>query len=173
MNRPVIDLPRRDRNPQNPLSKRETEQNPVPDRQNRLRKFILMQTKSVMTKNVLTIGPQMTLRELEHLFETHDFNGLPVVQGHHLIGIVTKFDFLKNFVFTSGSVFPHYDELMKRTVEEIMTREVCTVHPDTPLTRVLQMMVEMKNKSFPVVDEKNRLQGMISRGDLVRAMNGH
>ena len=70
MNRPVTNLPRRDHNPQNTLFKRETEQNPVPDRQNRLRKFILLQTKSAMTKDVLTIGPQMTLRELEHLFET-------------------------------------------------------------------------------------------------------
>jgi CBS domain-containing protein len=49
------------------------------------------------------------LRELEHLFETHDFNGFPVVEGHHLLGIVTKFDFLKNFVFTPSTVFPHYD----------------------------------------------------------------
>jgi CBS domain-containing protein len=131
-----------------------------------------MQTKDVMTKFALTVSRQLSLRELEHLFETYDFNGFPVVEDHHLVGIVTKFDFLKNFVFTPSTVFPHYDELMKRTVEEIMIKKVCTVHSTTPLTRVLQLMVETRDKSFPVVDEKNRLVGVISRGDIVRALKG-
>ncbi len=150
-----------------PLTPRESAR-----RQVRLQKFLAMQTKDVMTKLVLTVSRHVTLRELEHLFETHDFNGFPVVEGHRLLGIVTKFDFLKNFVFTPSTVFPHYDDLMKRTVEEIMTRNVCTVHPTTPLTRVLQMMVETRDKSFPVVDDKNRLVGIISRGDIVRAFAG-
>jgi len=131
-----------------------------------------MQTKDVMTKLALTVSRQLSLRELEHLFETYDFNGFPVVEDHHLIGIVTKFDFLKNFVFTPSTVFPHYDALMKRTVEEIMVKKVCTVHSTTPLTRVLQLMVESRDKSLPVVDEKNRLVGVISRGDIVRALQG-
>ena len=150
-----------------PLTPRESAR-----RQVRLQKFLAMQTKDVMTKLVLTVSRHVTLRELEHLFETHDFNGFPVVEGHRLLGIVTKFDFLKNFVFTPSTVFPHYDDLMKRTVEEIMTRNVCTVHPTTPLTRVLQMMVETRDKSLPVVDDKNRLVGIISRGDIVRALRG-
>ena len=150
-----------------PLTPRESAR-----RQARLQKFLAMQTKDVMTKLVLTVSRHVTLRELEHLLETHDFNGFPVVEGHRLLGIVTKFDFLKNFVFTPSTVFPHYDDLMKRTVEEIMTRNVCTVHPTTPLTRVLQMMVETRDKSLPVVDDKNRLVGIISRGDIVRALRG-
>jgi CBS domain-containing protein len=150
-----------------PLTPRESAR-----RQVRLQKFLAMQTKDVMTKLVLTVSRHVTLRELEHLLETHDFNGFPVVEGHRLLGIVTKFDFLKNFVFTPSTVFPHYDDLMKRTVEEIMTRNVCTVHPTTPLTRVLQMMVETRDKSLPVVDDKNRLVGIISRGDIVRALRG-
>ncbi len=141
-------------------------------RQIRLQKFLCMQTKDVMTKLVLTISQHLTLRELEPLFETHDFNGFPVVEGRHLIGLVTKFDFLKNFVFTPDTVFPHYDDLMKRSVKEVMTQNVCTVHLATPLTRVLQMMVETRDHSFPVVDEKNRLAGIISRGDIVRALRG-
>jgi len=141
-------------------------------RQARLLEFLAMRTKDVMTKCVLTVSQTVTLRELEHLFESHDFNGFPVVEGHHLIGIVTKFDFLKNFVFTLSTVFPHYEDLMKRTVEEIMIKKVSTVHPSTPLTRVLQLLVESRDKSFPVVDEKDRLVGMISRGDIIQALKG-
>jgi CBS-domain-containing membrane protein len=115
-------------------------------RQRRLQKFLVMQTRAVMTKTVLTVNRKLTLRELEQLFEAHDFNELPVVEGRFLIGIVTKFDFLKNFVFTPNTVFPHYDDLMKRTVGQIMTPSVCSVHPTTPLTRVLQMMVELPRR---------------------------
>jgi CBS domain-containing protein len=141
-------------------------------RQQCLVSFVKLQTKAAMTKTVLTIPRRMTLRELDYLFEIHDFNSFPVVEDHHLIGIVSKFDFLKNFIFTPNSVFPDYDELMKRMVEEIMTLEVHTVHLTTPLTRVLQMMVDLKNKSFPVVDDKGRVLGIISRGDIIRALNG-
>ena len=141
-------------------------------RQNRLQRFLSMQTKDVMTKLVITASRDLTLRELETLFEVHDFNGLCVVEGHRLVGVVTKFDFLRNFIFTPGTVFPHYDELMKRTVGEIMTTKLCTVHPSSPLTRVLEMMVTTRDKSFPVVDGKNRLVGIISRGDIVRALKG-
>jgi CBS domain-containing protein len=141
-------------------------------RKRRLHSFLTLQTNAAMTKDVLAVPPWMTLGELEGLFEAHDFNGFPVVEGRHLIGILTKFDFLKTFIFTPDSIVPPYDKLMKRTVEEIMTREVCTVHPSTPLPRVLQMMVEMRNQSFPVVDESNCLLGMISRGDIIRALKG-
>lgn len=154
-----------------------TRPSPVPSRMSetdslhqtgRLQRFLLVQAKEVMTQPVATVSPQMTLRELESFFEIYGFNGIPVVEDHHVVGMVTQFDFLKHFVFTPGSVFPHYDDLMKRTVNEIMSREVNSVHPDTPLTRVLQMMVDTRDKSLPVVDDKQRLVGIISRGDIVR-----
>ena len=154
------------RQPHVALRPNETGSAPKPGR---LQRFLIMQAKDVMTQPVVSVSPRVTLRELEKLFEVHKFNGVPVVEKHHVIGMVTQFDFLKHLVFTSGSVFPHYDELMKHTVEQIMTRGVCTVHPDTPLTRVLQMMVDTRDKSLPVVDDKKRLGGMISRGDVVRA----
>jgi CBS-domain-containing membrane protein len=159
-----------DRARRQPASPAPSTQHEGARRQARLLTFLGMQTKDVMTKLALTVSRQLSLRELEHLFETYDFNGFPVVEDHRLIGIVTKFDFLKNFVFTPSSVFPHYDDLMKRTVEEIMMRKVCTVHSSTPLTRVLQLMVDTRDKSLPVVDEKNRSVGIISRGDIVRAL---
>ena len=139
-------------------------------REKRLQEFLVTPTKSAMKKNVITVTAKTTLHELEHLFETHDFNGFPVVEGHRLVGIVTKFDFLRNFIFTPNTVFPHYDDLMKRTVKQIMTGQTQTVHPTTPLPRVLQLIVETRQKLIPVVDEKNRLLGIISRGDLIRAM---
>ena len=159
-----------DRVKRQPASPAPSAQHESARRQARLLTFLGMHTRDVMTKLALTVSRQLSLRELEHLFETYDFNGFPVVEDHRLIGLVTKFDFLKNFIFTPSTVFPHYDELMKRTVEEIMVKKVCTVHSATPLTRVLQLMVETRDKSFPVTDEKDRLLGIVSRGDIVRAL---
>jgi len=126
-------------------------------KQEQLERFVILQTKSAMKRNVLKIPMRMTLRVVGLLFEVYDFNGLPVVEDRHLVGIVTKLALLKTFSLTPHSVVPHYDELMELTAGEIMTRDVYTVHPDTPLTHVLQMMIETANKSFPVVDEKHRL----------------
>ena len=51
-----------------------------------------------MTPAVKTVTRQVTLRDLEALFEKHEFNAFPVVEAE--LGIVTKFDFLQAFAFT-------------------------------------------------------------------------
>ncbi|MFQ5668063.1 MAG: HPP family protein [Candidatus Binatia bacterium] len=122
-----------------------------------------------MTRPVTTVSPDATASELEQLFERYDYNSFPVVRDDHIEGIVTKFDFLRNFVFTPESVVPHYEALMQRRVADIMQRDVTTVAPDLPLTRVLQNMVDMRTKSFPVLSG-GRLLGIISREDVIRAV---
>ena len=123
-----------------------------------------------MTRAVTTVARQTTMRELEKLFEKHDFNSFPVVEDKKMLGIVTKFDFLRAFAFTTGQMVPHYDELMRRPVAEVMTEAVVHVEPKQPLTRVLQLMVSLKNRSFPVMGLDRQLLGMISREDLMRAL---
>jgi CBS domain-containing protein len=123
-----------------------------------------------MTRAVTTVTRQLSLRDLEALFEKHDFNSFPVVEEGKMVGIVTKFDFLKAFAFTTGQIVPHYDDLMKRPVAEIMTEAVVHVEPTTPLTRVLEMMVNLKTRSFPVIGPGRELLGMISREDVMRAL---
>ena len=90
-----------------------------------------------MTRAVTTVTRQTTMREREALFEKHDFNSFPVVEQGKMLGIVTKFDFLRAFAFTTAQMVPHYDELMRRPVGEMMTEAVGRVEPATPLTRVL------------------------------------
>ena len=87
-----------------------------------------------------------------------------------MLGIVTKFDFLRAFAFTTGQMVPHYDELMKRPVADVMTEAVVHVEPTAPLTRLLQLMVSLKARSFPVVGAEQQLMGIISREDVMRAL---
>src|SRR5215813_2668053 len=87
-----------------------------------------------------------------------------------MVGLVTKFDFLKAFAFTTGQMLPHYDELMGRTVGEVMTEAVVHIEPAAPLTRALQLMVNLKARSLPVLTLDKQLVGMIAREDIMRAL---
>jgi CBS domain-containing protein len=133
-------------------------------------RFLQCTAGQYMTAAVTTVTRRVTMRELEELFERHDFNSFPVVENGALLGIVTKFDFLRAFAFTTAQMAPHYDELMRRTVAEMMTEAVVHVEPDMPLTRVLQLMVSVRARSFPVMSRERRLVGMISREDVMRAL---
>jgi CBS-domain-containing membrane protein len=59
---------------------------------------------------------------------------------------------------------------MGTTVDEIMTTDVIAVDPDTRLQRVLQLMIEHRIKSLPVIDQWRNLVGIIAREDVMRAM---
>ena len=123
-----------------------------------------------MTREAKTVSRDITLRELEDLFEKDDFNAYPVEERSKIVGLVSKFDFLASFVFTPASMVPRYDDLMKRTVANIMTPDFIYVRGDTKLTRVLQLMVNHHIRSMPVIEGDQRLVGMISREDVMRAL---
>jgi CBS domain-containing protein len=59
---------------------------------------------------------------------------------------------------------------MNRTVADEMTPDFIYVRSDTKLTRVLQLMVEHRIRSVPVIDGGHRLAGIIARADILRAL---
>src|SRR5258708_12395540 len=124
-----------------------------------------------MTRDVKTVTRSVSLRELGDLFEKDDFNAYPVEEGSQMVGLVSKFDYLACFIFTPAHMIPRYDELMKRTVTDVMTSEFIYVGGDTKLTRVLQLMVDHRLRSLPVIDSDQRLAGMISPEDLIRPLH--
>ena len=131
-------------------------------------RFLECTVSQYMTRSVETVTRRISLRQLEALFEQHDFNAFPVVEERKMVGIITKFDFLRAFIFTTGQMVPRYDDFMKHLVEEVMTEAVVHVEPTAPLTRVL--LVNLKARSFPVVDGNQQLVGIISREDVMRAL---
>jgi len=123
-----------------------------------------------MTRTVKTVTREVTMRELQGLFERDDFNAYPVEEQAHVLGLVTKFNFLNCFAFTPSRMVPHYDDLMKRTVAAVMTPEFIYVNASTGLTRVLQLMVDHRIRSIPVIEADHLLAGIISREDVMRAL---
>jgi CBS-domain-containing membrane protein len=125
-----------------------------------------------MTRTVKTVGRDTTMRELQRMFDEGDFNAFPVCENDDVVGLVTKFDFLKCFAFTPGRMVPSYDDLLSRGVAEVMTPEFIYVDAGTKLTRVLQLMVDHRMKGIPVLDARQRLVGIIAREDIMRALAG-
>ena len=143
---------------------------PLDERSGGLYRFLGCATDQYMTRAVISVTGAVTMVELEALFERYDFNSFPVVEEGRILGIVTKFDFLRVFVFTTEQMVPHYDVLMRRQVADVMTKAVTHVEPTTPLTRVLELMVSLATRSLPVLSLEHELVGIISREDVMRAL---
>jgi CBS domain-containing protein len=77
---------------------------------------------------------------------------------------------LRCFAFTPSQIVPRYADLMKRTVADVMTSDFIYVRPETRLTRVLQLMVEHRLRSIPVIDGDQKLAGIIAREDILKAL---
>jgi CBS-domain-containing membrane protein len=135
-----------------------------------LYKFLEKTVAGYMTRTVKTVAREDTVRGLSEMFERDDFNSYPVEDDAQVVGIVTKFDLLKCFVFTPSQMVPPYEHLMNRTVGDLMTSEFIYVRTDTKLTRVLQLMVDHRIRSVPVIDSNHRLVGIIARRDVLRAL---
>ena len=134
-------------------------------------KFLQQTVADYMTQNVKTVTRELRVGELNEMFERDDFNTYPVEEDTQIIGLVTKFDVLKCFAFTPSQMVPHYDDLMNRTVADIMISAFIYVAADTRLTRVLQLMVEHRIRSIPVMDNEHRLVGIVTRRDVLRALS--
>jgi CBS domain-containing protein len=135
-----------------------------------LYRFLETHVAEYMTASVDTVTRDITMRELQARFERDDYNAYPVVENQHVVGLVTKFDFLECFAFQPSHMVPRYADLMNRTVADVMTPDFIYVHRDTRLTRVLQLMVEHHMRSIPVIDGARKLAGIVSREDIMRAL---
>lgn len=132
--------------------------------------FLAYRVRHVMTENVVAVEPTTPLSEVGALFDQHDFNAMPVVDGaRNVVGWVSKLDFLEAFAFSTQSIIPAYEKVIEKPVETVMTRALLSVDPDHPLTTVLGKMVASRHKSLPVLDN-DRLVGVIAREDVLRAI---
>jgi CBS domain-containing protein len=147
-----------------------------------------MQTaREIMTKDVITVKKETTIRELAELFTSRHIGNVPVVDDDgNLIGIVSESDLIeqdKNFhIPTVISLFDwiiylesekKFEKELKRmtaqTVGDIYMQDVETVSPDTPINDIADIMSNRKIHSLPVVEGK-KIVGIVSRIDLIRTM---
>jgi predicted transcriptional regulator len=72
-----------------------------------------MQVKDIMSKNVITTNPEARVSDVAKLLHQHKIHGIPVVDGKHLVGIITETDF-----FIKGEVEIHLPSLMRKKREK-------------------------------------------------------
>ena len=123
-----------------------------------------MQVVDLMTTDVIRVAPETGIKEAARLMFRHRVSGLPVVDGDgFLAGIITEADFLRVEVAQHESNRPTPVE----TVGDIMSSGVVTIPADAPVTEAARIMVVQDVKRLPVVDDENRMLGIISRLDIV------
>jgi CBS domain-containing protein len=132
--------------------------------------FLAYRVGDVMSREVATVRPEASIAEVEDLFEARDFDALPVVdETGALVGVVSKLDVLRAYIFSPETLVPRYEEIRSHPARSVMTARPFAVEPDVPLTRLLETLVATRVKSLPVV-EKGRLVGMVAREDVIRAL---
>ena len=116
-----------------------------------------------------TVAPEMTVGDLLRLFSSNEFDSYPVVREGQMVGVVSRADSIKPFAIKPASAL-EFDKIMGTTVAEIMSSQVITVGPDAMLEQVVQLMTTLDFESFPVIDNENRVTGIIAREDVIRAL---
>ncbi|CAH1683600.1 BON domain-containing protein [Hyphomicrobiales bacterium] len=149
------------------------------------RKEQAMKASDVMTTTVMSVPANATIADTVQLLIEHGYSGLPVVEASgQLVGIVTEGDLLRraelgtetkrprwlSYILGPGRLAEDYVQAHARRVEEVMTREVATVAPDSSLEDVVALMESKSVKRIPVVRD-GRLIGIITRADLLKALN--
>jgi len=145
--------------------------------------------QDIMTKDVITISKDSTLADLSKLLLKNKISGVPVIDKEgRLVGMATDADIIREDM---EPIFPFYfdplvinygyieniekyqkdmKEHLETRIEEVMARRVKTVHKDTPISDVARIIVRNKINRVPVVDENNKLLGIIARSDIIESM---
>ncbi|NMA02259.1 MAG: CBS domain-containing protein [Clostridia bacterium] len=144
-----------------------------------------MNAEDIMIRDVLTISPEDGIEKVAKILVETGISGLPVVnEDGKVVGIITEGDlvyqqkklnipaylnFLDILVPLGREEF--LEDLKKMTafkVEDLMTKDVIMVGKKTNITEIATLMVENKINRVPVVDQEQRLLGIITRHDIIK-----
>lgn len=141
-----------------------------------------MLARDVMTSEVVTATPTMSVEALTRLLLDKGVSGVPVVgAGGEVLGVVSEADLLRRlqsprrqkwwlaFLADRVEMATEFARIHGRRVEDVMNQPAVTVAEETPVEEVAQILEEHRIKRVPVVRE-GRLVGIVSRRDLVRAL---
>jgi CBS domain-containing protein len=120
--------------------------------------------RDLMTSKVETVRPDQTAREAANFMLSADTGSIPVCENDRVIGMITDRDIAVRGVAAGKGPDCSVSELMSRDV-------VCARHGDD-VNAVADLMSEAKVRRLPVLDDDDRLIGMVSLGDLARETSG-
>lgn len=157
-----------------------------------------MFVKNRMTRKVFTVSPEVSLYEVLRILEEHNFDGIPVVDGGKVVGVVDEKTIMREFCaccaqqnqeagidtdmpipFASTKVTIEPDKrriahfLHRRTVSELLhpDQEVLAINADEPIEQASYIMFRHEVDLLPVVDNDNQLVGILTKGDVLRVFD--
>ena len=143
-----------------------------------------MRAADVMAKNVITVGPDACVQDVAHILLSARISGVPVVgQNGELLGIVSEGDLMRRVEAGTGRRRPWWLTIFfgrealaadfikehSRRVADVMTRDVITAAPDTPLWTIANLLEKNAIKRVPIVQD-GKVVGIVSRANLLQAL---
>ena len=116
----------------------------------------------VMTRELVTLRESDDVGLADRVFGLRRIRHLPVVNDGRLVGLITHRDLLRCYANRGES------QGKACHAREMMTTQVTTVLPETPLRKALKLMLKNKFGCLPVVAANGKLVGLITEADLVR-----
>lgn len=121
-----------------------------------------LKAEDIMVKKLLTISPNEKIALADLIMTRSSVGGLPVVKGGKLVGIITQRDIMLARNYEIGGL----------RAEDLMTKDVVTVSPDTPLKDILAVMLDKRIERVPVV-EGEKLVGLVVHGRILKAVKDY
>ncbi len=129
--------------------------------------------REVMTEQVITVKPTDTMARVDEIFNTHHIHHLPVVDDDgKVVGIISKTDYYKmqhGLTMFHSAKSEEYNQALFHSilVEDVMTKQVATLHPDDTVATAAAYFRENLFHAIPIVDEHKRLVGIVTTYDLL------
>ena len=115
--------------------------------------------REVMTDRPRCVTLETPISEVAQLMESEDIGSLPILEGDQLAGMITDRDIVIRAV-AKGK------DPRGMPVREVASRELVTVYADDDLANALKKMASEQVRRLPVVDEDNRLVGVLAQADV-------
>ncbi|WP_055551615.1 CBS domain-containing protein [Streptomyces sp. NBRC 110028] len=131
----------------------------------------------VMTHTVVAVGLEAPFKEIVRTLEQWKVSALPVLAGEgRVIGVVSEADLLPKEEFRDSDParlaqlrdLPGIAKAGAVSADELMTTPAITVHANATLAEAARIMTHKRVKRLPVVDDEGRLEGIVSRADLLK-----
>ncbi len=147
-----------------------------------------MHASDIMSTPVISVAPDTPVKDIAALLFEKRISGVPVLDEGRLVGLVSEGDLLRRHeigterakrggswwlrMFGADQTPAEYVKAHGRRAQDVMTREVLTIMPDTPVAEIATLLESRGIKRLPVMRD-GQLVGIVSRANLVQAACRH